>query len=675
MESRTLEDETGRGVAQGDGLVQLLGLARRRAALVAFCSAACLVLAAGYAMIQTPVYRATAELLVAPQALQVVGRDIVRPDSSASLDFASVDSQALVIVSTAVLRQVSDALDLTADPAYLPHPGLLSRVFGPPPAPSADQREAEVLDQLKQSVVVHRVDNALVFQITASNPRASRAAEIANALAAAYLRVTAQDRVESVKRADSSIISQVSGIREQLDAADAAVERYRSANGLVRSSDTGLVVTQQLKDLYTQIDAAGAEVSRLAARKEQVAKIGPDALLADSVPDALNSPTLITLRAQYASLAREAASQGRTLLPQHPHMLELRAELAETQKQLRAELSRMRVSVSDSYAQAVVNLSKLQAKAKDLTRDKNDSSEAETKLRQLESEAQAIRAVFDASLGRARELEQQGKIETSNSRLLSEATPPLRPSKPPLMIVCAAAALFGACLGLGLAYLLERFPRRTGANSMSPRDAGRLLGVGTTIVLPRSDSMLSSQAETDALVLALGPVVAELRGALQFRLPALVAVVAARGASGLQATAEPLGQALADLGEEVLLCEGGDPSSGLAVRRVSGRTGTASRPPRAALGRPAPGATVERGEFIVTAVDLERPRPSALDAARSADAIVLVVNLARTGPDVLLEAARAVDPSRRRIVALVVSQAPERRHAGRTGRPVLRATA
>ena len=653
MESMTLGDEIGRDFPAPDGLAQLFDLARRRVALVLGCAALCVALAGAYALLQAPVYRATAELLVSPQALQVVGRDIVRTDSSASLDFANVDSQSLVMLSTAVLRQVADELDLAADPAFQPRPGLLSRLLGPRTEPTAAEREDAVLDLLKQSVVIHRVENALVFQITVSNPRAARAAEIANAIARVYLRVTAQERVEAVKRADSSIIAQVAGLRDQLAAADAAAERFRGENGLTRSSENGLVVTQQLKDLYTQIDAAGAEVSRLAARRDQVAKISPEALVADIVPDALNSPTLVTLRAQYAALAREVASQARTLLPQHPHMIELRAELAETQQQLRAELARIRASVSGDFAQATNNLAKLQAKAGDLTRTKNSSSQAETRLRQLESEAQAIRAVFDASLGRARELEQQGKIETSGSRLLSDAAPPARPSKAPLPVVLAAAALFGACLGLGLGFLLDRMPRRVGPAGLTARDAGRLLGVRTTVVLPGPRRARHDGPEAETLAAALDPVAAEIRATLRGRLPALVAMVAARGASGLQAMADPLAQALADLGEEVLLCEGGDVAGGLAVRRVVGRGGAGRYP-----------AAAERAEFIVTTVDLERARTSGLDAALSADAVVLAVDLARAGPTALLEAARAVDPSRRRIVALLVAEAPARRRFG-----------
>ena len=515
---RTLDSDAGGISGSAFDVEQLFDLVRRHALLIVMSAVLSITSAAVFVLLQKPVYRATAELLVAPQTLQVVGRDIVRTDSSTSLELANVDSQALVILSTSVLRQVADKLKLEVFPEFQPHVGVVAWLIGDSPL-SESQRENGVLDLLKQSVVIHRVDNALVFQITVSSPNAARAAEIANALAAAYLQETALERVDAVKRANVSIIAQVSGLRDQLDAAESAVERYRSENGLIRSSDSGLVVTQQLNAITMQIDAAGAEVSRLAARKEQVAKIGPEALLTDIVPDVLNSSTLTALRAQYAQIAREAASQSRTLLPQHPHMLELRAELDEGQKQLQAELTRIRASVSDSYAQAVNNLKKLQARAKDLTSTKVASSEAETKLRQLDSEAEAIRAVLNASLNRARELDQQGRIETNNSHVLTQATAPVRPSNPPLIVVLAAAALFGICAGIGIAYLVEWASRRGRISGMTAREAARILGVDTVVSLPGPGRFGRNPPATEDMRALLDPIAFDLRAGLRHHLP------------------------------------------------------------------------------------------------------------------------------------------------------------
>ncbi len=439
-------------------VADLIDLLRRRWLLVACTAGATVLLAGLYVARQTPVYRATAELLIDPQALQVVGRDIVRTDTAASIDFANVDSQALVLVSTSVLRQVIDELHLERDPAFATQPGFMARHFGSLLMPSADEQFAATLETLKKNIVVHRVDNSLVFQITVSHPEAKRSAEIANTLASVYFRQGNEGRSGAVRRANTGLIAQIAGLRDQLTRAENATEAFRSQNGLVSAGDSGLIVNQQVKDLYTQINIASAEVARQTARRDQAAKLGANALLTDTIPEALGSPTITALRAQYAQTAREAASLAETLMPRHPQLMQAQAQLAETKRQLAAELGRIRGSIQEAYNQAAANLANLQAQAKELTKSQSASSAAEIKLRELQGEADAIRTVYNASLSRARELEQQQKIETSNSRLISEAVPPLRASKPPAALVLAAAALFGACAGLGLAYLLEWMP-------------------------------------------------------------------------------------------------------------------------------------------------------------------------------------------------------------------------
>ena len=54
------------------GVADFAGLARRGARAIAACAIGCGLLAGAYLAMQTPLYRATAEILIDPGALQVV---------------------------------------------------------------------------------------------------------------------------------------------------------------------------------------------------------------------------------------------------------------------------------------------------------------------------------------------------------------------------------------------------------------------------------------------------------------------------------------------------------------------------------------------------------------------------------------------------------------------------
>ena len=671
-------------------LPEMLGLLRRRRKLVLASIAMCMLVAFAYAATRTPVYRATAELLVDPTALQVVGKDIVRTDTSASIDFANVDSQALIMVSSGVLKQVVDDLELVDDPAIAGAPGLLTRVLGKIAQPAPAERLAAAIDGLKRAIVIQRVDNSLVFRITVSHPNAQKAAEIANTLAQAYLQQGIDGRRSAVERANASLIGQISGLRAQLDEAERAADEFRSKNGLISTGESELVVTQQLRDLYSQIGQATAEVARQQARREQLSRAGSDPIaLAEALPEAANSSSLTSLKAQYAQTAREIASLGGTLAPQHPRMIELRSELAETRRLMTSELTRIRASAQEGYRQAEANLANLQRRASELTRTQEVSSAAQIRLRQLQSEAEAIRVVYNASLQRAKELDQQKKIETNNSRMLSEAVPPVVASKPPLALVLGAALLFGACLGLGLAYLLEllpsdrrllpplpRFPARApgptqqpvpqpaqakptqakpartrffwprsisqagdaASGPLTPVSAAAALGIDTVVSLPEA------QAEKRA---ALRPVADTLERKFGERLPATITVTGTLPAPALDSIADQLAQELALRGESALIYQGDVGSRHLSIRRIGDE---GPRPAR------------RRHSFIIM-----RPATTEGRAHADADAVVLATTLAGQTGQTLQQVADSAGPTRSRIVALVVADpaASAAREAGK----------
>ncbi len=634
-------------------------LARRRVKLIAATAAATTLLAMAFLAHQTPLYRATAEILVDPQALQVVGKDIVRQDTAASIDFANVDSQAMVMVSGSLLNQLIDELDLESDPVFRAQPGVLRRLLG---GDTPTQSRATTIEALRKAVVARRVDNSLVFEITVSHPDAEKSALIANRLASLYLKQGNDGRGQAVKRAGDTLLGQLSSLRKQLNDAEVAVEKFRGDNNLISTGEAGLIVNQQLRDLYGQITQAETETARLAARRDQVAKIGPDSLLSDRISEALNAPTIIALRSQYAQTAQEAARMAETLLPRHPRLVEARAELAAARRALSDELDRVRASIVQDYAQAQDNLKKLRDRAAALTKNQVSSSESEIRLRQLESEAEAIRTVYNASLGRAKELEQQQQIQTNNSRLISAASVPLKPSKAPALIVAPAALVFGACLGLALGFLLDLL-RGAAPNA---RSAAEMLGVESYATLRRRGSGPALDERDPAALLA---VARRLQGRAGTKSPAVVVMAGAHDLDPAlrRNVIQGLARALAGIGEGVWICEQTDRDEPMHVERIqpihaasheatttggplieAAKRARAARVVEALQGRT--GERVEGAEFLLLSDD----DASGLAAsAAMSDAVVVLFEPGRTRRRTLRDLVAMLDPAGDRMAAMI----------------------
>ncbi|KMO42651.1 hypothetical protein VQ02_02440 [Methylobacterium variabile] len=588
-------------------LADLWGSARRRAVWIVASACAMAALGGLFAVRQVPTYRATVELLIDPQALQIVGRGLSRQDAPAQVDFANLESQSLILLSAKLLDAVIAQLDLADDP-------VLTRG-----SPAGADRAVVALEALRKRIVVKRVENSFNFQLTVAYPDARKAAEIANTIAAQFFEVGTRDRIAAVRRASEALLNQLGDLRGQLNRADVAVERYRTEKGLIASGDTGLLVSQQLKDLYTQITAAETNLARLSSRREQVRQLRvPDGQV-QAMPEADTSQVMVSLRTQYAQTIQELATLSRSLGPSHPQMIALAAQRAATARLIAAEADRIRRTIEEDLRRGEESLRQLRGRAERLIQNQTSSNQEGIRLRQLESEAEAIRRTYNLVLDRVKDLEQQQSINPSNSQIVSRASPPLKPSNTPAAIVVAAAGLFGAVLGLILGFLYDvwrgTITTVSGLGTAGAPVWARLQRAG------RGDRHGSTEQ-------ALVTVARELRTRLAGRGQAVVVTVASDGlaAERLHA-AETLADLLMRLGEPALLVPeqaharlgfGDGPGTGAQVR---GRT---------ALLDPARGVErLVRPEIIVAERDVTRG-DSWLSIPETSDAILLLVAPGRT---------------------------------------------
>ncbi len=129
-------------------------------------------------------------------------------------------------------------------------------------------------------------------------------------------------------------------------------------------------------------------------------------------------------------------------------------------------------------------LSELKQKA--LTTD-----QASVELRELERDAEASRGVYQTFLVRSREVGQQSAIDSTNARVISEATPPRNKSWPPRILLALIAAMAGLGIGTGVGLMREHFDDRV----HTPEQLRNLFGVRVAAILPALDKSEEPLAE------------------------------------------------------------------------------------------------------------------------------------------------------------------------------------
>ncbi len=430
---------------------------RRRA--IALAGAGAFLAALAYCLLANPQYTATAQILIDPRDKQVVANDVNPSSIAADGGVTQVESQGSVLLSDTVLKRAVAATHLDADPEFNGS-GLLNALSSgfswlyksPDPSTAEQTAKARTLQTLRKQAHYNRADKALVLdlKVTARSPQ--RAADIANAIAAAYREDQRETRAAAGRDASKELESRLGEMQADLARKEAAVEDYRTAHKFVVSTGQ-LVSDQEINQATAQLSGAQNRVASLKAQLDQLRRNAGT----ESTPEAMSSVVMAKLRDREGALVEKLASAGRQLGPRHPDIASLQQSLADVRGLIVKETQRLRQAAEADYARAYADEKALGRKVDGMKNKSLDDGKADVDLRELQRQAEAARTIYQAFLVRARETMEASNVDTTNARLITPAQPPLQKSWPPTIPLLLGATFLGLSLGaagaLGREYL------------------------------------------------------------------------------------------------------------------------------------------------------------------------------------------------------------------------------
>jgi uncharacterized protein involved in exopolysaccharide biosynthesis/methylmalonyl-CoA mutase cobalamin-binding subunit len=433
-------------------LAQLLWQ-RKAAIAVAALIGACLAVGIGKSL--TPKYLATAQLYVDPRELQLVDRELTPRSQDISGLAMVVESQARLITSNSVLMQVIQDAHLEKDPEFgSSSTGLLVTLlglFGLEVHPSSEPKLGQMaaLEALNRHINVKKTDRTFIVDIDVWSYDAVKAAMLANAISNAYLAEAKNSQALAARRATSDLSGRLKELQERLRTAENALAIYKAQNNFVGSQDTQ-INDQQLMASNQRLASARAATLDAQAKYDQIEANRRASVDAGAIPEALQSPTIANLRAQYAEARKRMAEMTGELGPLHPSLRQMEKQVEDLRRTVNEEIERFAQSAKNDLARARDFETSLARALEAQKRQSVQLSQAGVRLRELERDVEASRDVYQSFLKRSRETEEQESLNTSNARIIGEATVPQRRSFPPAMsLVVAIGLVFGALLAAG----------------------------------------------------------------------------------------------------------------------------------------------------------------------------------------------------------------------------------
>lgn len=521
----------------------------------------CVLAALAWITLVPAQYVGSVQVLIDPRSLQVVKDGLAPADQASDASLLLVDSQMRVLTSDDVFRRVIARFDLTRDPEFVPQPSGFDKVretvaglFGrqaPPPEPD---RMLTALRNLRAKTLAKRLERSFVVELGLTSEDRAKAARLVQAIAEAYLATESETRAALTGKAGVALAGRLGELQESLNQSDQQAQKFRAAHNIV-GTRAQLVSEQALTQLNEQLGVARARVAELRGRLTQIEAVSRGATSLESVTEIMQSPTVIQLRGQIAQLETTYADALQNLGSLHPSVKTSAAQVRSLRNQLDAEIKRVTASIANDYRAAVANEASLTATLDRRKKEALTVGADLVRLRELERQVDANRAVYETFLVRSRELQEQQKLDTSSSRIISPALPPDRRVGPSSSIILAAALVAGVGLGVGAGLAGVAVSGRVG----SERRLQSIARLPVMAVLPELSTTRQAgtglrQAKAD-YALAVARIGSRLHREVPGARPLVILVASADDRAGKSALVHGLASSAALDGQRALLVD------------------------------------------------------------------------------------------------------------------------
>ena len=456
----------------------------------------------------TPRYRSESRLLLEARENVFLRAEADKNSSDrTTIDPEAVTSQIQLVLSRDLAREVIKKENLAALPEFDPAlrgPSVLKIVlslFGIGRDPGAMTKEERTLESYYDRLNVYAVEKSRVIAIDFDSANPELAARVANAIAGTYLTMQQTNRQDQTRAAGDWLAGEIAGLRTKVADAEAKVDDYRAKANLFAGSNNTSLPTQQLTEINSQISAARGQKADLEARARQLRELVRSGKPIES-SDISNSDSMRRLIELRNQLRSQLAEQSTTLLDQHPRIKELKAQIAEVEREIRSEGERLARQLDNDAKVAGDRLETLTASINTVKKLVSQTNTQDVQLRALERDAKTERDLLESYLAKYREATARDNINAAppEARIISRASPAINPTFPkklPTVLIAAFAAFALSAGFIVTGALLATAPLPAGFAPVSAAPAAP--------VTPRMDSPSVTPASAPAAGMAAVP--------------------------------------------------------------------------------------------------------------------------------------------------------------------------
>jgi capsular exopolysaccharide synthesis family protein len=425
-------------------------------------------------------------------------------------------------------------------------------------APKVDETpdESAMVSSFIGRVGVEPVRGSRLVDVTFDSTDPAFAAKAANALMDEYVDQNLQAKQVTSENMLEWLDKELANQQRKVEESERALADYRDKQNAMSLDDKQNIVVSRLNQLN---DAATKAKMTRVQKETQYSLIKPlltaGTVAPDQLPITVQSGQLQTLKGRMTELQQKKVQLSGRYGEKHQSIIDVNAQIAETQRQLDLETAKALQTVKNDYDSALLEERTYAQNLDAAKADAQDLSKKSVGYNVMEREAKSNRTIYESLLQREKELRVSSNSRSNNVRVVDHAELPRSPMAPTGRRTWLTSFAIGLVLAIGVAFGLDYM----NDTIKTPEDVTRRLKLPFLGLVPsvRGDKhpvLASAHVPHD-----FGEAFRSLRTSLMSRFPAegtkILVVTSAQPLEGKTTTACNIAMALAYGGSRVLLVD------------------------------------------------------------------------------------------------------------------------
>ena len=429
--------------------------------------------------------------LLLPKQYKAVASVVVdfKPDPLSNAIYGGLPSPALmatqvdIIESDRVARRVVRDLRLGEDPR--------TREQWQEATGGAGDIDSWLAALLQRNMDVAPSKESSVISVSYKAPDPRFAAALANAFVQAYIGTSLELRVDPARRYSNFFENRVKEAREALETAQNRLSSFQKENGIIASDERLDIENSRLNELSSQLTAVQAIATESASRQVQA-----QGSQGNRMQEVLTNGVVMAIKADVSRTEAKLQELATRYGDRHPQVLEAKANLDQLRSRLDAEMRNVTGSVTltnsvNRQRESEIRAS-LDAQRGKVLKLKAVRDEGLVIARDVENAQRA----YDAVQQRFTQTSLESQTTQSNVNMLTQATPPLTPATPRVLLNTVLATVAGLVLAVALALMLELRDRRV----RNIDDVIAAIGLPVLVAMPKPGSRRALRRSTTSLM-------------------------------------------------------------------------------------------------------------------------------------------------------------------------------